>query len=563
MKLRGAEILLQCLQREGVDTVFGYPGGAMLPIYDALYSSDIRHILARHEQGASHAADAYARVTGKVGVCLATSGPGATNLVTGIANAYMDSIPMVCLTGQVGSSLIGRDAFQEADITGITLPITKHNYLVENTEDLEQVIQEAFYIARTNRPGPVVVDLPKDIMERVIDWEPRDQEVNIRGYRVMKGFNSGQVIAAVELIRKAQKPIIYAGGGVISSNASEELRKLAEEQKIPVTTTLMGMGCFPSAHYLSLGMLGMHGTRYANYAIGESDLLIAVGVRFDDRVTGKIDTFAPNAKVIHIDIDAAEIGKNVAVDIPIVGDVQYVLQAINSRLQPVGSEERLEWQGMIDRWKDEYPLRYGSSPEGRIMPQHIIEKIGELTQGEAIITTEVGQHQMWAAQYYKFKHPRSFITSGGLGTMGFGFPAAIGAKIARPDLPVIDMAGDGSIQMNIQELGTAVQYKLPVIICIFNNQFLGMVRQWQSLFYEGRYSYTDISQQPDFIKLAEAYGAVGIRVKDVNGVDDALRQALEVTDRPVVIDFWIDREANVYPMVPPGGSLNNMLGGDF
>lgn len=563
MKLRGAEILLQCLQREGVDTVFGYPGGAMLPIYDALYSSDIRHILARHEQGASHAADAYARVTGKVGVCLATSGPGATNLVTGIANAYMDSIPMVCLTGQVGSSLIGRDAFQEADITGITLPITKHNYLVENTEDLEQVIQEAFYIARTNRPGPVVVDLPKDIMERVIDWEPRDQEVNIRGYRVMKGFNSGQVIAAVELIRKAQKPIIYAGGGVISSNASEELRKLAEEQKIPVTTTLMGMGCFPSAHYLSLGMLGMHGTRYANYAIGESDLLIAVGVRFDDRVTGKIDTFAPNAKVIHIDIDAAEIGKNVAVDIPIVGDVQYVLQAINSRLQPVGSEERLEWQGMIDRWKDEYPLRYGSSPEGRIMPQHIIEKIGELTQGEAIITTEVGQHQMWAAQYYKFKHPRSFITSGGLGTMGFGFPAAIGAKIARPDLPVIDMAGDGSIQMNIQELGTAVQYKLPVIICIFNNQFLGMVRQWQSLFYEGRYSYTDISQQPDFIKLAEAYGAVGIRVKDVNGVDDALRQALEVTDRPVVIDFWIDREANVYPMVPPGGSLNDMLGGDF
>lgn len=563
MKLRGAEILLQCLQREGVDTVFGYPGGAMLPIYDALYSSDIRHILARHEQGAAHAADAYARVTGKVGVCLATSGPGATNLVTGIATAYMDSIPMVCLTGQVGTALIGRDAFQEADITGITLPITKHNYLVENTEDLEQVIREAFYIARTNRPGPVVVDLPKDIMERVIDWEPQDQEVNIRGYRVMKGFNSGQVIAAVELIRKAERPIIYAGGGVISSNASEQLRQLAEEQKIPVTTTLMGMGCFPSAHYLSLGMLGMHGTRYANYAIGESDLLIAVGVRFDDRVTGKIDTFAPHAKVIHIDIDAAEIGKNVAVDIPIVGDVQSVLQAINSRLQPVDEKERQEWQGMIDRWKDEYPLRYGSSPEGRIMPQHIIEKISELTQGEAIITTEVGQHQMWAAQYYRFKHPRSFITSGGLGTMGFGFPAAIGAKVARPDLPVIDIAGDGSIQMNIQELGTAVQYKLPVIICIFNNQFLGMVRQWQSLFYEGRYSYTDISLQPDFVKVAEAYGAVGIRVKDMNEVDDALRQALQVTDRPVVIDFWVDREANVYPMVPPGGSLNNMLGGDY
>jgi acetolactate synthase-1/2/3 large subunit len=562
MKLKGAEILLQCLKKEGVDTIFGYPGGQALPIYDALYDSDIRHILTRHEQGAAHAADAYARVTGKVGVCLATSGPGATNLVTGIATAYMDSIPMVCLTGQVGTSLIGRDAFQEADITGITLPITKHNYLVENTEDLEQVIQEAFYIARTNRPGPVVVDLPKDIMERVIDWESQAQEVNIRGYRVMKGFNSGQVIAAVELIRKAQKPIIYAGGGVISSSASEQLRQLAEEQKIPVTTTLMGMGCFPLAHYLSLGMLGMHGTRYANYAIGESDLLIAVGVRFDDRVTGKIDTFAPNAKVIHIDIDAAEIGKNVAVDIPIVGDVQSVLQAINSRLQPVDSEKRQEWQGMIERWKDEYPLRYGTSAEGRIMPQHIIEKIGELTQGEAIVTTEVGQHQMWTAQYYKFKHPRSFITSGGLGTMGFGLPAAIGAKIARPDLPVIDIAGDGSIQMNIQELGTAIQYKLPIIICILNNQFLGMVRQWQSLFYGGRYSHTDISLQPDFVKVAEAYGAVGIRVKDISEVDGALRQALQVTDRPVVIDFWVDREANVYPMVPPGGSLNNMLGGD-
>lgn len=548
--------------REGVDTIFGYPGGAVLPIYDALYNSDIRHILARHEQGAAHAADAYARVTGKVGVCLSTSGPGATNLVTGIATANMDSIPIICLTGQVGSSLIGRDAFQEADITGITLPITKHNYLVERTEDIEQVIREAFYIAQTNRPGPVVIDLPKDVMERVIDWEPHNQEVNIRGYRVMKGFNSGQVITAVEVIQKSQKPVIYAGGGVVTSNAADELRKLAESQRIPVTTTLMGMGSFPAAHYLSLGMLGMHGTRYANYAIGECDLLIAAGVRFDDRVTGKIETFAPHAKVIHIDIDAAEIGKNVAVDIPIVGDVGDVLRAINDRLQPAGDDAHKEWLGIIDRWKDEYPLRYGPSSENRIMPQHIVEKVFDLTEGEAIITTEVGQHQMWTAQYYKFKHPRTFITSGGLGTMGFGLPAAIGAKIARPELPVVAIAGDGSIQMNIQELGTAVQHKLPIIICILNNQFLGMVRQWQSLFYGGRYSYTDISLQPDFVKLAEAYGAVGIRVKDIREVDDALKQAFTVTDRPVVIDFWVDREANVYPMVPPGGSLDNMLGGD-
>ena len=562
MKLRGAEILLQCLQREGVDTIFGYPGGAVLPIYDALYNSDIRHILARHEQGAVHAADAYARATGKVGVCLSTSGPGATNLVTGIATANMDSVPIVCLTGQVGSSLIGRDAFQEADITGITLPITKHNYLLERTEDIEQVIREAFYIARTNRPGPVVIDLPKDIMERVIDWNPTEQEVNIRGYRVLKSFNHGQVISAVELIQNARKPVIYAGGGVISANASEELRKLAESQKIQVTTTLMGIGSLPAAHYLTLGMLGMHGTRYANYAIGECDLLIAAGVRFDDRVTGKIEAFAPNAKVIHIDIDAAEIGKNVAVDIPIVGDVGDVLQAVNSRLSPVEESQRKEWLATIDRWKEQYPMRYGASAEGRIMPQHIIEKIYELTQGEAIITTEVGQNQMWAAQYYKYKHPRTFITSGGLGTMGFGLPAAVGAKIARPDMTVIDIAGDGSIQMNIQELGTAVQYKLPIIICILNNQYLGMVRQWQSLFYGGRYSQTDISVQPDFVKLAEAYGAVGMRVKDIQEVESALKAALQVTDRPVIIDFWVDREANVYPMVPPGGALDNMLGGD-
>ncbi|MBC7075896.1 MAG: biosynthetic-type acetolactate synthase large subunit [Syntrophomonadaceae bacterium] len=560
MLLNGAQILLRCLKEEGVDTIFGYPGGAVLPIYDALYDSDIRHILTRHEQGAAHAADGYARVSGKVGVCIATSGPGATNLVTGIATAYMDSIPMVCFTGQVATPLLGRDAFQEADITGITLPITKHNYLVERTEDVARVVKEAFYIARTNRPGPVVVDLPKDVMEGTIDFKPVEGEVNIRSYRVLKGFNSGQVIAAVDLIKNAQQPVIYAGGGVIASNASQELRELAEKRKIPVTTTLMGMGSFPANHYLSLGMLGMHGTRYANYAVGECDVLVAVGVRFDDRVTGKIETFASHARIIHIDIDAAEIGKNVDVDVPIVGRVKEVLQAINQRLEPVDGMS--EWHRTIERWKREYPLRYGPSCEGRIMPQHVVEKIYDLTQGEAIITTEVGQNQMWAAQYYKFKHPRRFLSSGGLGTMGYGFPAAIGAKIACPDLPVIDIAGDGSIQMNIQELATAVSYKLPIVVCILNNQFLGMVRQWQGLFYGGRYSYTDISYQPDFVKLAEAYGAVGMRVKEDKEVDAALVEALKVDDRPVLIDFWVEKEADVYPMVPPGGSLANMLGGE-
>ena len=559
MQLKGAEILLRCLQEEGVDTVFGYPGGAVLPIYDALFDSSIRHILGRHEQGVAHAADGYARATGRVGVCIATSGPGATNLVTGIATAYMDSIPLVCFTGQVGTPLIGRDAFQEADITGITMPITKHNYVVERTEDVARTVKEAFYIASTNRPGPVVVDLPKDVMERSIDYKPEEVEVNLRGYRVMKGYNSGQVISAVELIKTAKRPVIYAGGGVISSNAAVELRELAEKRKIPVTTTLMGMGAFPGNNYLNLGMLGMHGTRYANYAIGESDLLIAIGVRFDDRVTGNIATFAPHARVIHIDIDAAEIGKNVDVDVPIVGQVKEVLQGINQRLDEV--TEYWEWHQTIDRWKEEFPLRYGTSGEGRIMPQNVIEKIYDLTRGNAIITTEVGQNQMWAAQYYKFEHPRTFLTSGGLGTMGYGLPAAIGAKIGRPDLPVIDIAGDGSIQMNIQELATAVQYQLPVIVCILNNQFLGMVRQWQGLFYGGRYSYTDMSHQPDFVKLAEAYGAIGIRVSREEELDQALKQALQATDRPVVLDILVEREADVYPMVPPGGSLSQMLGG--
>ena len=561
MELKGAEILINCLKEEGVDIIFGYPGGQALPVYDALYDSDINHILVRHEQGAVHAADGYARATGKVGVCLATSGPGATNLITGIANAFMDSIPLVCFTGQVSTFLIGHDAFQEADIIGITLPITKHSFMADKTENIAAIIKKAFYIARTNRPGPVLVDLPRDVMEKVIEYKPAKTEVNIKGYRVMKGFNSGQVLAAVESIKEAQKPVLYIGGGIIISGAADQLLELAEKRKIPVAATLMGLSGFPGDHYLSLGMLGMHGTRYANYAISDCDLLIAAGVRFDDRVTGKLDTFAPSAKVIHIDVDAAEVGKNVAVDVPIVGDVKEVLSAINKKLSPL--EEKTLWCQTTENWKREYPLRYKSPDDSAsIMPQYVIEKINELTAGQAIITTEVGQHQMWAAQYYKFVHPRSFITSGGLGTMGFGFPAAIGAKLAFPDVPVIDIAGDGSIQMNIQELGTAMNYNIPVIVCILNNQFLGMVRQWQSLFYQGRYSYTDISHQPDFVKLAEAYGAVGLRAEKKDEVESVLRQALAVKDRPVLIDFRVEREENVYPMVPPGGSLLNMLGGE-
>ncbi|MGI6513126.1 MAG: biosynthetic-type acetolactate synthase large subunit [Syntrophomonadaceae bacterium] len=561
MRLKGTDIFIKYLKEEGVEVIFGYPGGSALPIYDALYDADIRHVLVRHEQGAAHAADAYARATGKVGVCLATSGPGATNLVTGIANAYMDSVPMVAFTGQVAVSMIGKDAFQEVDITGITLPITKHNYLVKDTRDLARVIKEAFFIARTNRPGPVLVDLPRDVMTREIEFSEESVNMSLRGYRVLKNPNAGQVVMAAKAIEEAKRPLIYAGGGVISSGASPELKELAEKMEIPVTTTLMAMGSFPANSHLYLGMLGMHGTRYANYAISECDLLIAVGARFDDRVTGNLASFAPQAQVIHIDIDAAEIGKNVLSHIPIVGDVKQVLREIIHRIK--ARPERTEWHELIDRWKEDFPLTYGESPEDdSIMPQYVIEKIYDITDGKAIITTEVGQHQMWTAQYYKFIHPRTFITSGGLGTMGFGLPAAIGAQIGCPGRKVINIAGDGSIQMNIQELCTAVEQKLPIVICILNNQYLGMVRQWQQLFYEGRYSYTDISLQPDFVRLAEAYGAVGMRVTRMSEVEPALRKALQETERPVVIDFRVARQANVFPMVPPGESLQNMLGGD-
>ncbi len=552
MKKSGAQILIECLQAEGVDTIFGYPGGQVLPIYDALYDADLRHILTRHEQGAAHAADGYARASGRPGVCLATSGPGATNLVTGIANAYMDSVPMVAITGQVPTTLLGRDSFQEADITGITLPITKHNYIVKDISELARTIREAFYIATTGRPGPVLIDIPKDVSAGQAYHEDPGP-LYLPGYSPRLEPDTAQVARAVRAIEESERPVIYAGGGVVSGFAHGELLSLAELLLAPVSTTLMGLGGFPGDHPLSVGMLGMHGSKYANYAICDCDLLIGVGVRFDDRVTGKLDEFAPGATVIHIDIDPAEIGKNVGVDIPVVGDVRTALQRILEKLQP---RLATRWRDTILNWKKEYPIEFEEN--GRIKPQEVIREIYNVTGGKARITTEVGQHQMWAAQYYTYTRPRTFISSGGLGTMGFGLPAAIGVQVACPEEIVIDIAGDGSIQMNIQEMQTAVNYKLPVKVAVMNNGYLGMVRQWQELFYNRRYSYTEL-QNPDFVKLAEAYGAAGIRVTKKSEVRPALEEALRIPG-PVMIDFQIEREENVLPMVPPGEPINKMLG---
>ena len=556
MELTGAQALLESLKNEGVDIIFGYPGGVVLPLYDAMYSDKrIKHILVRHEQGAAHAADGYARATGKVGVCLATSGPGATNLTTGIANAYMDSIPMVAITGQVALPLLGRDSFQEADITGITLPISKHNYLIKKTEDLPRIVKEAFYIARSGRPGPVVIDIPKDVFTRKIDYKYPDK-ADIASYKPRTEGHPKQIAMAVKAIQAAKKPVIYAGGGVISANAAKELRELVEKCNIPVTTTLMGKGAFPETDELSLGMLGMHGTAYANYAVTDSDLLIAIGARFDDRVTGHIARFAPNAKIIHIDVDPAEIGKNVRVDIPIVGDVKKVLRALIEKVGP--KEKHVQWVEQIEEWKKKYPLSYKS--EGGLKPQYILERIYELTKDrETIIVTEVGQNQMWASQFFKFTKPRTFISSGGLGTMGFGLPAANGAQFGKPDALVIDIAGDGSIQMNIQELTTAVNNRLPIKICVLNNEFLGMVRQWQELIYNKHYSHTQLCNNPDLVKVAEAYGAAGMRVTKPEEVRGAIEKALEIKDRPVLIDFVIAKEENVFPFVPPGQPINEMI----
>jgi acetolactate synthase-1/2/3 large subunit len=553
----GAKLLIEGLQREGVETIFGYPGGVVLPIYDELYDSPLRHILVRHEQAAAHAADGYARASGRVGVCLATSGPGACNLVTGIATAYMDSIPIVAITGQVPTSLLGNDAFQESDITGITMPVTKHNYLVKKPTDLPRIIQEAFFIAGTGRPGPVLIDIPKDVSTGTVEIElPRVETVTLRGYQPTYKGHQRQIDRAIELITLAERPLIYAGGGVVLSNASGELVRLVEQMMIPVTTTLMGLGAIPGDHPLNLGMLGMHGTEYANFAVTECDLLIAVGVRFDDRVTGKLDTFAPHAKIIHIDIDPAEIGKNKQVDVPIVGDVRGILGEVLHKLQKTGQYHT--WLEKVKGWKKKHPLRY--KDDGKLRPQYIIQQLSALMEGEGIIVSEVGQNQMWTAQYYCFRKPRTWITSGGLGTMGYGLPASMGVHYARPDQTVFDIAGDGSIQMNIQELGTIAQYKIPVKIAILNNQYLGMVRQWQELFYDRRYSFTELPPV-DFVKIAQAYGIDGIRVESRDEVQSALKTAIN-TPGPFMLDFRIEREENVYPIVPPGAANNEMIGGN-
>lgn len=554
MKQNGAEILIEALRREGVEVIFGYPGGAVIPIYDVLFDSPIRHILTRHEQGAAHAADGYARATGRVGVCLATSGPGATNLVTGLATAYMDSVPVVAITGQVGTGLLGRDSFQEADITGITLPVTKHNYLIRDVKDIPRVIKEAFHIASTGRPGPVLVDLPKDISLTKVKAD-YPQEISLPGYKPTYHGNARQIKAALHAIEHASRPVLYVGGGAVISGAEKELMTFAERIQAPVTMTLMGLTAFPTRHPLSLGMLGMHGTAYANYAVTEADLLIAIGARFDDRVTGKVDEFAPKAKVIHIDIDPAEIGKNVRVDIPIVGDVRRVLEAL---LGELSKKTHPEWIKKIEDWKKSYPLQY-SVREGQIQPQQVLETIDELTGGDAIIVTEVGQHQMWAAQYLNFTRPREFITSGGLGTMGYGFPAAVGAQVGAEGRLVIDISGDGSFQMNVQELATVATYNIPVKIIIFNNGFLGMVRQWQELFCQGRYSSTQLTGNPDFVKLAEAYGVKGLRIERPEDVRRILKEAFE-TPGPVLVDCLVTPEENVFPMVPQNSPIHQMLG---
>lgn len=559
MKKKGAHILLESLQLEGVDTIFGFPGGAVLDIYDALRDVSIRHVLVRHEQAAVHAADGYARSSGKIGVCLVTSGPGATNTVTGIATAYMDSIPLVVFTGQVPTALIGNDAFQEADIVGITRPCTKHSYLVQDVKDLARTVKEAFYIAGTGRPGPVLVDLPKDVVGDFTEFHyPEDHKME--SYNPTYRGHRGQIQKAVKMILNTDRPLIYAGGGVISSNASEALTTFARKLSIPVTTTLMGLGCFPGTDDLSLGMLGMHGTYRANMAVTHCDLLIAVGARFDDRVTGKLDEFAPHAKTIHIDIDPTSISKNVRVNIPIVGDAKDVLKKIIKLIENEGEENwpdiRREWLDQIMEWKSTYPLAY--KQKDIIKPQYVVEMIYELTKGDAIISTEVGQNQMWTAQYYLFNKPRTLLTSGGLGTMGYGFPAAIGAQIAFPEKTVIDIAGDGSIQMNIQELATVAQHNLPVKIAILNNRHLGMVRQWQGLFYDKKYSHTPLDVAPDFVKLAEAYGAVGLRATKPEEVRPTIEKALSIP-KAVIMDFVVEQEEDVYPMVPAGAPLREML----
>ncbi len=553
--MKGAEALLKALAGEGVDTIFGISGGAVIPIHDALYDNPygIRHILTRHEQGAAHMADGYARATGKVGVCMATSGPGATNLVTGIATANMDSVPIVAITGQVKRPAIGKDAFQETDIVGITMPIVKHSYLVQDPQAIPDIIHEAFYIAGTGRPGPVLIDMPSDVSMSEIEWEEPRLD-NLRGYRVPRKPNARQIKEAAALIGQSQRPLLYIGGGVITAGAHEEVRALADKCGLWVTNTLLGKGGFPETDARSLGMLGMHGTAYANKAMHHCDLIIAVGARFDDRVTGDLERFAPEAAVIHIDVDPAEIGKSVHPNVPIVGDAKQALAMLVEAVQP---REGGEWERTLAQWKSDNPLSYEDSEEG-LKPQYVVQRLFERTRGEAVLVTDVGQHQMWAAQYYLTSQPRHFLSSGGLGTMGYGLPAALGAQVGCPDALVVLIAGDGSIQMNIQELATACREQLPVKVFIFNNGWLGMVRQWQELLFERRYAGVDLCCSPDFVALAEAYGVKGLRARRKQELEDVISAALEVRDTTCVVDIQIEPEENVFPMIPAGKSAEDI-----
>jgi acetolactate synthase I/II/III large subunit len=558
--MRAVDAVMECLKAEGVDVVFGLPGGANLPTYDAFVDADIRHVLVRHEAGGGHAAEGYARATGKVGVSLGTSGPGATNLVTPIMDAMMDSTPVVFITGQVRTELLGTDGFQEADILGITMPAVKHSFMIQHPLEIPRAIHEAFHIARTGRPGPVVVDIPMDLSRADIPYEPVT-DVHLPGYQPTLEGNTKQIRQAAKALASARRPVLYAGGGVVNANAAAELTAFATSDRFPVTCTLMGLGAFPAPHDQWLGMLGMHGTRTANYAMDEADLIVAIGARFDDRITGKLSEFAPRAKFIHIDVDPAEISKNIPAHIPIVGDAKNILEKLLVEYRALEADpSRLdEWWTRINRWREKHPLQYTDTTDAEIKPQRMIEAVYEATGGDAIITSDVGQHQMWTAQYFHFNKPRRWINSGGLGTMGFGLPAAMGAKVGCPDQTVVCIAGDGSVQMNMQELATCAQEGIDIKVFIMNNGYLGMVRQWQELFWDKRYSHVDMGKYPDFVKLADAYGATGFRLEDKNSLVSGLREAI-ATPAPVLVDVRVTREENTYPMIPAGQAARDMVG---